>query len=70
VGKKKAEEAKVSIREIRRKNNETVRKQKADGEITEDVMKKHEKTIQDFTDQFCKEVDDLMTTKEKEIMTV
>lgn len=70
IGKKKAEEAKVSIREIRRKNNETVRKQKADGDITEDVMKKQEKSIQDFTDQFCKEVDDLMTTKEKEIMTV
>lgn len=70
IGKKKAEEAKVSIREIRRKNNETVRKQKADGDITEDVMKKQEKAIQDFTDQFCKEVDDLMTTKEKEIMTV
>jgi ribosome recycling factor len=70
IGKKKGEEAKVGIREIRRKNNELVRKQKADGDITEDVMKKQEKAIQDFTDQFCKEVDDLMAVKEKEIMTV
>ncbi len=69
-GKKKAEDAKIAIREIRRKNNELVRKQKADGIITEDVMKKMEKTIQELTDKFCKEIDDLFAAKEKEIMTV
>jgi ribosome recycling factor len=70
VGKKKAEETKVVIREIRRKQNELVRKQKADGDIPEDMMKKWEKTIQDYTDSHCKETDDLMNAKEKEIMTV
>lgn len=69
-GKQKAEDAKITIREIRRKNNELVRKQKADGIITEDIMKKDEKTIQEFTDKFCKEIDDLYTAKEKEIMSV
>ncbi len=69
-GKQKAEEAKITIREIRRKQNELARKQKADGITTEDVMKKEEKGIQDFTDKFCKEIDDLFTAKEKEIMTV
>lgn len=69
-GKKKAEEAKVGIREIRRKSNETVRKLKADSRITEDEMKKDEKTIQDLTDKYCKEIDDLFTAKEKEIMIV
>ena len=69
-GKEKAEAAKIALRDIRRKNNELVRKQKADGTITEDVMKKEEKGIQDLTDKFCKEVDDLFTAKEKEIMTV
>ncbi len=68
--KQKAEEAKIAIREIRRKNNETVRKLKADGETTEDIMKKDEKTIQEYTDKFCKEIDDLCTAKEKEILTV
>lgn len=68
--KKKAEDAKIAIREIRRKNNELARKQKADGTITEDVMKKVEKTVQEQTDKFCKEIDDLYTAKEKEIMTV
>lgn len=69
-GKKKAEEAKIAIREIRRKNNELAKKQKADGEITEDVLKKLEKQIQEQTDKFCKEIDDLFAAKEREILTV
>jgi ribosome recycling factor len=69
-GKQKAEDTKVIIRDIRRKNNELIRKQKADGIVTEDVMKKEEKGIQELTDKFCKEIDDIFTAKEKEIMTV
>jgi ribosome recycling factor len=69
-GKQKAEDAKIAIRDIRRKNNELARKQKADGLLTEDVMKKEEKGIQELTDKFCKEIDDLFAAKEKEIMTV
>lgn len=69
-GKKKAEDAKIVIRDIRRKHNEMVRKQKADSVVTEDVMKKTEKTIQELTDQFCKQIDDLLAAKEKEIMAV
>lgn len=69
-GKKKAEDAKIALRDIRRKSNDTIRKQKADGLITEDVLKKLEKAIQDLTDKFCKTVDDLLATKEKEILAV
>ncbi len=68
--KKKAEDAKVVIRDIRRKGNEAVRKQKADGDITEDDVKKFEKMIQDATDQNCKEIDTLLAAKEKELMSV
>ena len=64
------EKAKVGIRNIRRDANETARKQKADGEIAEDMMKKLEKSIQELTDKFCKEVDDLSEKKEKEISTI
>jgi ribosome recycling factor len=64
------EQAKISIRNIRREANEWVRKQKADGEIPEDVMKKLEKSIQELTDKFCKEADDLSEKKEKEISTI
>jgi len=68
--KEHGEKAKVSVREVRRKFNDLVRKQKADGTLPEDQMKKAEKTIQDLTDKFCKEVDSACTEKEKEIMTV
>ena len=69
-GKKKTEETKVAIREIRRKQNELARKAKADGDIAEDQLKKFEKQIQTHTDQYCKESDEIMSVKEKEITTV
>jgi len=69
-GRKKAEDAKIVIREIRRKYNDLARKQKTDGDITEDSMKKTEKEIQELTDKFCREIDELFTAKEKEIMAV
>lgn len=67
---KEKEEAKISVRNIRRDANEAVRKQKADGIIAEDEMKKLEKSIQELTDKCCKEADDLAAKKEKEIETI
>ena len=67
---KRREEAKVSIRNIRRDANESIKKQKAAGEIAEDVQKKSEKKIQDLTDEFCKEADVLCEKKEKEVSTI
>lgn len=67
---KRLEEAKVSIRNIRRDANEAVRKQKSAGEIAEDVMKKAEKNIQELTDKYCKEADDQAEKKEKEVSTI
>jgi ribosome recycling factor len=64
------EKVKISIRNIRRDANEWVRKEKANGEIAEDAMKKAEKGIQELTDKFCKEADDLSEKKEKEISTI
>lgn len=64
------EQTKVVIRGERQSGNKAVRKQKADGEIAEDVVNKVEKDIQNLTDKFCKSVDDLCATKEKEISTV
>lgn len=69
-GKKKAEDAKVAVREVRRKSNDTLKKQKSASEITEDEVKKGEKRVQELTDEFCKQVDELFAAKEKEIMTV
>ncbi len=68
--KDRGEKAKISIRNIRRDGNELVRKQKSDGEISEDVQKRAEKKIQEFTDKSCKEADELTKAKEKDIMVV
>jgi ribosome recycling factor len=67
---KKREEAKVSIRNVRQDSNKTVRAQKASGDIGEDIMKKLEKDIQELTDKFCKEADEITAKKEKEVLTI
>lgn len=67
---KRREDAKVSIRNVRRDSNEVVRKQKVDGIIEEDAMKRLEKQIQELTDKFCKEADDLCEKKEKEVSSI
>jgi len=66
--KEKREKAKVIIREERRKSNDFLKKQKLDGNITEDEQKKQEKQIQKFTDTFCKNVDDAFHAQEKRIL--
>ena len=68
--KEYGEKTKVSLRDVRRKFNDLARKQKADGLIPEDQMKKAEKLIQDLTDKFCKDADTACAEKEKEIMTI
>jgi ribosome recycling factor len=70
TAKKRAEDAKVVIREIRRKANETAKKQKTDGIIAEDQQKKLEKQVQEATDKACKDIDDRFTQKEKEILSI
>jgi ribosome recycling factor len=68
--KKRSEEAKVSIRNVRRECKEQVKKQKDSGEIAEDAFNKLEKQIQDLTDKSCKEADEIAAAKEKEVMEV
>ena len=67
---KRAEEAKVTIRGIRRDAIEKFKTMKKNGEITEDDLKNSEKKVQDITDKFIKEVDDCFARKEKEILEV
>lgn len=63
-----AEEAKVAVRSIRRDGIEKLKAMKKDSVITEDDLKNGEKKMQDYTDKFCKEIDELSADKEKEIM--
>jgi len=65
---KLSENCKVAIRSIRRDGLEKFKAMKKNAEITEDDLKNCEKQVQDLTDQFCKNVDELSKAKEKEIL--
>lgn len=67
---KRAEEAKVAIRNIRRDGMEDIKKLKKDNTITEDDQKDGEEKIQKITDKKIKEVDEIASAKEKEVMSV
>ena len=68
--KKKGENAKVAIRNIRRDANDEAKKQNKDGELSDDELSNIEKDIQDATDKYIKEIDQAIEDKTKEIMTV
>lgn len=68
--KKTAEDAKVSVRNIRRDALDHLRKLKKDNLITEDEEKKAEERLQKLTDAKIKEAETLENAKEKEIMEI
>ena len=67
--KKKAEDGKVAIRNIRRDGNDALKKL-GKTEVSEDEIKQLEEQLQKLTDKYIKDVDVLMEAKTKEIMTV
>ena len=68
--RKYAEGGKVAIRNIRRDALEAFKKMQKASEITEDELKLAEKDMQKITDDNCKELDKILETKEKELMSV
>ncbi|BAU63724.1 ribosome recycling factor [Stanieria sp. NIES-3757] len=67
---KLAEEGKVGIRNIRRDAIDAVRKQEKSSEISEDEARDLQDQIQKVTDDYTKKIDDLLSSKEKDITTV
>ncbi|MBQ2695958.1 MAG: ribosome recycling factor [Clostridia bacterium] len=67
---KRAEEAKVVIRGVRRDALESFKAQKKQGEITEDDLKQAETDVQKLTDQYIKDIDGIAAKKDKEIMEI
>ena len=67
---KQGEEAKVSVRNIRREAMDKLKAMKKAGELTEDDLKAAEKDTQDLTDKYCKQVDEMVARKTKEIMEI
>jgi ribosome recycling factor len=70
VAHKYAEEARVSVRHVRRDGIDVLKKLLKDHAIPEDDEKRHETEVQKATDDVIKEIDAALAAKEKEIMTV
>ena len=68
--KSMGEKCKISIRNIRREANDDLKNLVKNKEISEDDEKKYEKIIQTSTDNHIKKIDEKVSSKEKEIMTI
>lgn len=68
--RKTAEDSKVAVRNTRRDAIEKLKALKKNNTITEDDVADGEKKIQNLTDKYCKEIDELAAVKEKEIMEI
>lgn len=70
IVRKKAEEFRVVVRNIRREANDRIKSLEKTGGLSEDEAKKAQEQIQKFTDNFVSEVDKILDSKESEIMEV
>ena len=68
--KKKGEEGKVAIRNIRRDANDAIKKENKAGDISDDEAKNSEDEIQKITDKYIAMIDSAIDDKTKEILTV
>jgi len=66
----RAEEGRVSVRNVRRHAKDDLERLKKDGQISEDDLNRSEKELQKLTDQHVDEIDELLSHKEKELMEV
>jgi ribosome recycling factor len=70
VVKKKAEDGRIAVRNVRHKAHDDLKHKQKDGEITEDENKRMQDRLQKLTDKYVKDIDVLVVSKEKEIMEV
>jgi ribosome recycling factor len=70
VARTKAEDAKISIRAVRRKAKEILDKLNKDGEAGEDEVRRAEKELEDVTARYVAQVDELLKHKEAELLEV
>ncbi len=70
IAGKYAEQARISVRNVRRDGMDGLKKLAKDGHISEDETHKHEKEVQVQTDEIIRKIDESLAAKEKEIMQV
>ncbi len=70
VIKDEAEQTRIGIRQIRRDANQSIKQSVKDKKMSEDDSKRKESDIQELTDQYVHQIDDLVKQKEQEIMSI
>lgn len=70
VASKYAEQARVSVRNVRRDGMDMLKKHEKDGDISQDEHRKWSDEVQSLTDAHIKKIDETLASKEKEIMQV
>ena len=70
VIKKMGEDSKVAVRNSRRDANDTIKKLEKAGELTEDDVKDEQEEVQKMTEKCMKEIDQIVSAKEKELMEI
>lgn len=70
VVKKKAEEARIALRNIRRDILEDIKRMQKEKSLSEDEIKRWNEEVQKITDSYIKKVDEMLAHKEREIMEV
>jgi ribosome recycling factor len=68
VVNKKAEEGRVAVRNLRREANDQIKAAEKEGDISEDIAKRRLNDIQELTDRYIKNIDQVAEAKEKEIL--
>jgi len=70
IARKEAEDKRVAVRNVRRDVNDAIKKLEKDGQLSEDECRRAQSQVQELTDRYIKEIDDLLAAKEKEILEV
>lgn len=70
VARNEAENKRVAVRNVRRDANEALKQLEKDGTISEDESRRAQTQVQELTDKYIAEVDELLAAKEKEILEV
>lgn len=70
IARKEAEDKRVAVRNARRDANETLKRLEKDGTVSEDDSRRAQADVQELTDKYIKDIDELLAAKEKEILEV
>ncbi len=70
LAKSIGENSKIAVRNARRDANDMLKQMEKDKDISEDDLKRGEKEVQDLTDSYVKQIDDVVAAKEKEVMEI